>query len=51
MKRIDEIARRDQTRSREQNALVVLRAVLAAFDVEVVNDVRIGNKRKVELVR
>ena len=51
MERVDKIAGRDQARRREQNALVVLHAVLAAFDVEVVDDVGIGDKGEVELVR
>src|SRR4030081_2134437 len=44
LERIDKIACRDQPRSSEQNALIVLHAVLTAFDVEVVDNVRIGDK-------
>ncbi len=51
MKRVDQVARRDEPRSREQNALVVLHTILAAFDVKVVDNMRISDKCEVELVR
>src|SRR6266852_7918271 len=49
--RVGEIACRDETRSGEQNTLVILHSVLAAFDIKLVDDVCIGDERKVELVR
>lgn len=51
VERVDEVARGGVAGRGEENAFVVLDAVFAAFDVEVVDDVRVGNKRKVELVR
>src|SRR3981081_4108133 len=51
LERIDKIPCRDEPRSSYQNALVVLHSVLAAFDVEVVDDVRVGDKSEVELIR
>src|SRR5258708_39648562 len=51
MERIDKIACRDQPWSSEQNALIVLHPILAAFDIEVVDDMGISNEREVELVR
>src|SRR5258707_13561773 len=38
MERVDEMACRDEPRSGEENALIVFHAVVAAFDIEVVND-------------
>src|SRR5580693_672949 len=51
MKRIDKIARRDETRSSEQDALVVLHSILTALDIEVVDDMGISHKSEIELVR
>jgi len=46
---VDEIARRGQARSSYEDAFVVLDTVLAAFDIEVVDNVGVGDEGNVEL--
>jgi hypothetical protein len=43
VQRVDEIAGGDKAWGGDKDAFVVLDAVLAAFDVEVVDDVGVGN--------
>jgi hypothetical protein len=50
VERVDEVARGGEARRSDEDALVVFDAVLAAFDVEVVDDVGVGDEREVELV-
>ena len=47
---VDEITGGDQARGCEEDAFVVFDSVLASLDVEVVDDVGVSDKRKVELV-
>jgi hypothetical protein len=51
MQRVDEVASGGVTRGGDEDALVVFDAVLGAFDVEVVDDVGVGDEGEIELVR
>jgi hypothetical protein len=48
--RVDEVAGGGEARRGDEDAFVVFDAVLAAFDVEVVDDVGVGDEGEVELV-
>ena len=50
VERVDEVAGGGVARSGEEDAFVVLDAILAAFDVEVVDDVGVGDEGEVELI-
>ena len=51
LERVDDFSCGDKARRGEQNALVIFDAIFTAFDVELVDDVRVCEKGDVEEVR